>query len=248
MGESSHIEWTHTTWNPVTGCTKVSPGCKHCYAERMALRLQMMGQPKYQSGFAVTLHHDVLDLPLKWKKPRLVFVNSMGDLFHENIPFSFIEEVFEVMMSSDSHTFQVLTKRSKRLAELAPHLPWPDNIWAGVTVESSQYVSRIADLQTVNAKVRFLSVEPLLGPIPELPLEGIDWVIVGGESGPYARPLEASWVREIRDRCVRARVPFFFKQWGGRHRRSRGRVLDGQVWSGMPSHLTPRSPQLTLSV
>lgn len=246
MGDISHIEWTHATWNPVTGCTKVSPGCKYCYAERLAHRLQMMGQPKYRYGFAVTTHPEVLDIPSKWKKSRLVFVNSMGDLFHEKIPFSFIENVFQVMISSKQHTFQVLTKRSERLAELAPDLPWSGNLWMGVTVENADYTFRIGDLQKVPAVVRFLSVEPLLGPIPELPLDGIDWVTVGGESGPLARPMDSTWVRQIRDRCVAAGVPFFFKQWGGPNRRARGRLLDGRLWNDMPSALAPKSGQLAL--
>jgi len=246
MADISHIEWTHATWNPVTGCTKVSPGCKHCYAERMAHRLQLMGQPKYRSGFAVTLHPDVLCLPSKWKKPRLVFVNSMGDLFHDQIPLSFIEQVFEVMAASKQHVFQLLTKRSERLAELAPHLPWPDNLWMGVTVENADYTYRIADLQTVPAKVRFLSVEPLLGPIPRLPLDGIDWVALGGESGPLARPMELAWARQIRDQCQAAEVSFLFKQWGGPSRRARGRLLDGRLWDEMPSNSGLESRQLAL--
>lgn len=246
MGNNSHIEWTHTTWNPLTGCTKVSPGCQHCYAERFAQRLQMMGQLKYRAGFALTLHPEVLNLPLSWKKPRLVFVNSMGDLFHDKVPFSFIENVFQTMEAAKRHTFQVLTKRSERLAELAPHLTWPENLWMGVTVENADYTFRIADLQTVRAKVKFLSVEPLLGPIPHLPLDGIHWVALGGESGPFARPMDPSWALQVRDQCLAAGVSFFFKQWGGRQRRARGRLLDGRLWNEMPSNLAPESRQLSL--
>ncbi|MBI4301850.1 MAG: phage Gp37/Gp68 family protein, partial [Chloroflexi bacterium] len=237
---------TNATWNPVTGCTKVSPGCKHCYAERLAWRLQMMGQVKYRYGFAVTQHHDVLSLPRKWKRSRFVFVNSMSDLFHEEVPFSFIEKVFDVMVTSSNHTFQILTKRSKRLAELAPDLPWPSNVWAGVTVENADYVWRIADLLKVPATVRFLSLEPLLGPIQNLPLEGIHWVAVGGESGPLARPMDPAWVRQIRDQCLRTGVAFFFKQWGGPKRKAQGRILDGRLWNDMPAGLVPEIGQFAL--
>jgi protein gp37 len=235
MGDKSAIEWTDATWNPVTGCTKISPGCKHCYAERLARRLQAMGNARYRNGFAVTLHPDQIDLPLRWREPRRIFVNSMSDLFHETVPEAFIYRVFDVMVRASWHVFQVLTKRAERLAALAPRLPWPDNIWQGVSVESERYASRIAALQTVPARVRFLSVEPLLGPIPSLPLHGIHWVIVGGESGPRHRSLDPVWVREIRDQCVAARVPFFFKQWGGPTAKSGGRVLDGRTWDGQPT-------------
>jgi protein gp37 len=234
MGDKSAIEWTDATWNPVTGCTKVSPGCKHCYAERLARRLQAMGNARYRNGFAVTLHPSQIDLPLRWRGPRRIFVNSMSDLFHEAVPEQFIVNVFDVMARASWHVFQVLTKRAERLAALAPRLPWPDNVWQGVSVENARYTSRIAPLQTVPARVRFLSVEPLLGPIPALPLEGIHWVIVGGESGPRHRPLDPAWVHEIRDQCLRARVPFFFKQWGGPTAKSGGRVLDGRTWDGQP--------------
>jgi protein gp37 len=234
MGDRSAIEWTDATWNPVTGCTKVSPGCKHCYAERLALRLQAMGSPRYGNGFRVTLHPDQLSRPLAWSEPRRIFVNSMSDLFHEAVPEEFIGSVFEVMGRADWHVFQVLTKRADRLANLAPRLPWPRNVWQGVSVESARYVTRVSHLQTVPAAVRFLSVEPLLGPIPDLPLDGIGWVIVGGESGPGHRPVNPAWVRVIRDRCLSARVPFFFKQWGGRTPKSGGRTLDGRTWDQMP--------------
>jgi len=235
VGDKSSIEWTEATWNPVTGCTKVSPGCKHCYAERLAARLQAMGNPRYRNGFAVTLHSDVLTLPLRWMQPRLIFVNSMSDLFHEAIPEEFIRRTFEVMGQADRHIFQILTKRAERLATLAPHLPWPPNIWQGVSVENARYTWRIAYLQAVPSTIRFLSIEPLLGPIPRLPLEKIHWVIVGGESGPRHRPVDSAWVREIRDQCLAADVPFFFKQWGGHTPKAGGRSLDGRIWSQMPT-------------
>lgn len=234
MATQSKIEWTEATWNPVTGCTKISPGCKHCYAERLAKRLQAMGQPNYAHGFEVTLHERMLAAPMGWNKPQMVFVNSMSDLFHEDVPFSFIEKVFKVMKMANQHRYQVLTKRAERLAELAPRLPWADHIWQGVTVESAGYTSRIDHLRTVPAAVRFLSMEPLLGPVPGLNLEGIDWVIVGGESGPGARPMLSEWVLDIRDQCRKAKVPFFFKQWGGTNKKKAGRLLDGRTYSEMP--------------
>jgi len=243
MSERSAIEWTDATWNPVTGCTKISPGCKNCYAERLAHRLMAMGNHRYRSGFAMTLQPDQLELPLRWRKARRVFVNSMSDLFHEAVSDEYIRHVFEVMCRADWHIFQVLTKRSERLVALAPRLPWLPNIWQGVSVESAHYVSRIRNLQRVPAAVRFLSVEPLLGRINSLPLDGIHWVIVGGESGGGRRPMAADWVREIRDQCAAAGVPFFFKQWGGRTPKSGGRMLDGRTWDGMPPpavHQTPR--------
>src|SRR5690348_14838170 len=228
MATNSHIEWTDATWNPVTGCTKISPGCKNCYAERLALRLQDMGNPRYQNGFRVTLHRNALTLPLQWKKPKMIFVNSMSDLFHESVPESYIQEVFAVMAEADWHIFQVLTKRADRLARLAGRLPWPSNVWQGVSVENQQYVNRIPRLKTVPASTRFLSIEPLLGPIVNLPLSGIHWVIVGGESGHRHRPINIEWVRNIRQQCLAASVPFFFKQWGGLTAKSGGRVLDGK--------------------
>jgi protein gp37 len=227
MSDHSGIEWTDATWNPVTGCTKVSPGCKHCYAERLALRLQAMGNPRYRGGFAVTLHPDQLTLPLGWRQPRRIFVNSMSDLFHEVVPEEFIHRVFEVMGRAHWHIFQILTKRSERLVRLAPSLPWAANIWQGVSVESARYTSRIVELRSTPAAVRFLSIEPLLGPISHLPLKGIHWVIVGEESGGGRRPMAPAWVRKIRDQCVAAGVPFLFKQWGGRTPKSGGRLLDG---------------------
>jgi protein gp37 len=234
MAQVTGIEWTDSTWNPVTGCTKISPGCKHCYAERMAIRLAGMNQPRYRNGFEVTLQPDLIRLPLRWRQPRVIFVNSMSDLFHEDIPESFIAEVFQTMLEAHWHTFQILTKRADRLAEIARRLPWPINVWMGVSVESPRYVNRVERLRQVPAAVRFLSVEPLLAPVPLLELAGIDWVIVGGESGPGARPMEADWVREIRDRCVASRVAFFFKQWGGVRKGRTGRLLDGRTWDQMP--------------
>jgi protein gp37 len=234
MGDNSAIEWTDATWNPVTGCTKVSPGCKNCYAERLAVRLRAMGNPRYQNGFSVTLHPNLLTLPLRWRQPKRIFVNSMSDLFHEAVPETFIHRVFEVMVRADWHIFQILTKRSERLAALASHLPWTPNIWQGVSVESTRYTIRIDHLRTVPAAVRFLSVEPLLGPIAKLPLDDVDWVIVGGESGSGRRPMAVAWAREIRDQCIKAGVPFFFKQWGGRTSKAGGRVLDRRTWDEMP--------------
>lgn len=235
MARRSAIEWTESTWNPVTGCSKVSPGCQHCYAERMAKRLRLMGLPQYERGFEVTLHEDALRLPLEWKTPQRIFVNSMSDLFHELVPEEFIARVFAVMEEAGRHQFQVLTKRARRLSELAPRLPWPKNVWMGVSVESAAYVERIDHLRAAGAAVKFLSLEPLLGPLPNLDLAGIDWVIVGGESGPKAREMKREWVVEIRRRCEDAGVPFFFKQWGGVRRKEAGRLLDGRTWDGMPS-------------
>jgi protein gp37 len=234
MATTSRIEWTEMTWNPVTGCDKVSAGCKYCYAEVMARRLLAMGQPRYANGFKVTLQEDLVELPLTWHQPRTVFVNSMSDLFHDEIPESFIQRVFATMVRAERHTFQVLTKRAGRLAELAPRLPWPSNVWMGVSVENRAQVQRIKHLQQVNAAVRFLSVEPLLEAIPEIPLDGIGWCIVGGESGVRARPIDQSWVTDIRDQCARSGVPFFFKQWGGRNKKASGRLLEGREYNEMP--------------
>lgn len=231
----SAIEWTESTWNPVTGCSKVSPGCKHCYAERMAFRLKAMGQAKYVSGFEVATHSDDLETPLRWRTPQMVFVNSMSDLFHEEVPFEFIEKVFSVMCKAHWHTFQVLTKRSDRLLELGSRLNWSPNIWMGVSVEMDLYSSRIEHLRNTNAQVKFLSLEPLLGSIPKLNLAGIDWVIVGGESGPKARPMLADWVIDIRNQCSQAGVPFFFKQWGGVNKKKAGRILEGRTWDQVPA-------------
>ncbi|MBE0536943.1 MAG: phage Gp37/Gp68 family protein [Phycisphaerae bacterium] len=234
MAQKSRIEWTGSTWNPVTGCTKISAGCRNCYAERMARRLQAIGNPNYANGFQVTLHPHILKMPLKWKQPRTIFVNSMSDLFHDEVASSFIAEVFDVMNQASQHTFQILTKRSERLLELSHRLRWAHNIWMGVTVENAECVFRIDDLRRTAAAVKFLSIEPLLGPIPSLDLGGIDWVIVGGESGPGARPIRSEWVTEIRDRCLEAHVPFFFKQWGGINKKKSGRTLEGRTWDQMP--------------
>jgi protein gp37 len=235
MASNSAIEWTESTWNPLTGCTKVSPGCKHCYAERMALRLQTMGQPNYARGFQLAMHENALELPVKWKKPQTIFVNSMSDLFHDEVPLEFIARVFDVMCRADWHRYQLLTKRSGRLLELSPSLPWKPHIWMGVSVESLRYVFRIDHLRKTGAAVRFLSLEPLLGPLPGLNLEGIDWVIVGGESGPGSRPMAPEWAMSIRDQCLQARVPFFFKQWGGTRKKAAGRELEGKTWDEMPA-------------
>lgn len=234
MSGTSSIEWTEATWNPVTGCTKVSPGCKFCYADRMAKRLHAMGQPRYRNGFQVTLQPDVVEAPLEWKKPRLIFVNSMSDLFHVDVPDDFIIRCFKVMEQAEQHTFQVLTKRPERVADLAPRLSWPANVWMGTSVENADYVWRVHELVGVPSHVRFLSIEPLLGPIGSLPLTGIHWVIAGGESGPGARPMRVEWVRRIRDRCIARNVPFFFKQWGGVNKKRNGRQLDGRYWDEMP--------------
>lgn len=235
MSTRSGIEWTGTTWNPVTGCSKVSPGCAHCYAERMALRLQAMGAGKYRRGFDVAVHEDVLDEPLRWRQPRLVFVNSMSDLFHSSVPTPFIEAVFAVMNRASRHTFQILTKRPRRVGRLDARLRWTPNIWLGVSIESERWLGRRKLLVDTHAQTRFLSLEPLLGPLPGLDLAGIDWVIAGGESGPGARPVHAEWIRDIRDACVRSRVPFFFKQWGGVFKKRTGRELDGRTWEQMPA-------------
>ncbi len=238
MASRSSIEWTDATWNPVTGCSKVSAGCKYCYAERLALRLQAMGQARYAGGFSVTLQDDLLDLPRRWRSPRLVFVNSMSDLFHEDVPFPFIKRVFEMMSQCPQHVFQILTKRSRRLREAGAALPWPENVWMGVSVENSRVLSRIDDLVAVPATVRFLSCEPLIGPLDALPLEGIDWVIVGGESGPGARPMQREWALSVLKQCRSRGVPFFFKQWGGVRKKTTGRVLDGRTYDELPRRRT----------
>lgn len=234
MAQPSRIEWTEYSWNPVTGCTKVSSGCVNCYAERMAKRLKAMRVKRYQAGFRVRTHADLLDVPFKWKKPRLVFVNSMSDLFHEEVPAHFIKNVFNTMNKCPQHTFQVLTKRSQRLLQLSGDLRWTNNIWMGVTVEDRLNISRIDDLRQCQAKVNFISCEPLLGPIFHLPLNGVDWVIVGGESGANARPMKTEWATSIRDQCLDAGVHYFFKQWGGWNKKVTGRVLEGRVWNQMP--------------
>jgi protein gp37 len=235
MAGKSKIEWTESTWNPVTGCTKISAGCANCYAERLAKRLKAMGQKNYQNGFEVTLHERMLEYPLKSKTPQTIFVNSMSDLFHEDVPFDYIQKVFSVMHKAHWHRFQVLTKRSERLAELIPLLKWTPNIWMGVTVENSDCMYRIDLLRQTNAHTKFLSIEPLLSSLPGLDLSGIDWVIVGGESGPGARPMQAEWVREIRDCSSEYNVPFFFKQWGGTNKKQAGKILDGRIWAETPN-------------
>lgn len=238
MSERSTIEWTDSTWNPVTGCNKISPGCKHCYAETFAERWRGIPGHPYEQGFDLRLWPDRLELPLAWKRPRTIFVNSMSDLFHEKVPFAFIQRVFQTMERASWHTFQILTKRSERLAEVASDLDWPPNVWMGVSIETAAYQWRADQLRMVPAAVRFLSLEPLLGPLAALELAGIHWVIVGGESGPGARPIDAKWVRDIQKQCRAAGVPFFFKQWGGAQKRRNGRVLDGRTWNGMPADLT----------
>ena len=244
MAEKSTIEWTESTWNPITGCTKISPGCAHCYAERMAKRLKAMGQPNYANGFEVTMHEQALALPLSWKKPQVIFVNSMSDLFHEKVPQEFILRIFDVMKRAHWHQFQILTKRSSRLLELNSILPWAPHIWMGVTVETAEYKYRIQNLQKTGADMKFLSLEPLLGPLGHLPLEDIDWAIVGGESGPGARPMKPEWVTEIRDQCRKEHVSFFFKQWGGVQKKKAGRVLEGQTWDQVPKYKKPQRSYL----
>lgn len=234
MGLASSIEWTEATWNPVTGCDKISAGCRFCYAERMSGRLKAMGQPNYRNGFSLTLHEHMVNLPLSWKKPQTIFVNSMSDLFHKDVPLEFIQRVFDVMREAHWHRFQVLTKRAERLSSLSPSLQWAPNIWMGVSVENMDVVRRIDYLRTTGACIKFLSIEPLLGPLPNLDLSGIDWVIVGGESGPQSRPMDPKWVADIRNQCLFASVPFFFKQWGGINKKKSGRLLDGRTWDEMP--------------
>jgi protein gp37 len=234
MGAKSSIEWTESTWNPVTGCTKISIGCTNCYAERMAWRLKAMGQKNYVDGFKLTIHPHALVFPLKWKKPQTIFVNSMSDLFHKDIPITFIRQMFDIMNQAHWHRFQVLTKRAERLARVVPYLNWPDNVWLGVTVENSSYIKRIDYLRNIPVAVRFLSLEPLLGPLPNIDLSHIDWVIVGGESGPRARSMDKEWVLDIQQQCCKANVPFFFKQWGGVNKKKNGRLLNGRIYSEMP--------------
>ena len=240
--DKSGIEWTESTWNPVTGCTKISPGCKHCYAERMANRLHAMGQPNYERGFKVSLQDRMLELPLTWRKPQTVFVNSMSDLFHREVPDVFIRRVFDVMSRASWHTFQVLTKRAERMEGLGRDLKWLDNVWAGVSVETRKYLGRIDYLRRVPARVRFISFEPLLQRLGEIDFTGIDWVIVGGESGPSARPMDPAWVVEIREQCLAAGVRFFFKQWGGTNKKKAGRLLNGRTWEGVPATVVAPRP------
>jgi protein gp37 len=248
MADGSAIEWTEATWNPVAGCTKVSPGCAHCYAETFAERWRGVPGHPYEHGFDLRLWPHRLEQPLRWRRPRLIFVNSMSDVFHEDIPEPFLRQIFDVMVATPRHTFQVLTKRPERMVELAARLPWAPNIWMGVTIENRRFVHRAALLRLVPAAVRFISAEPLLGPLryeagrhswedlagPQLELDGIDWLIVGGESGPRHRPIHPRWITDLRDACQATRTVFFFKQWGGRTSKSGGRTLDGRVWDGMP--------------
>lgn len=249
MSAQSRIEWTEVTWNPTTGCDRVSPGCDHCYALTMAARLKAMGQPRYQTdgdprtsgpGFGVTLHPDSLDQPRRWRKPRVIFVNSMSDLFHARVPLSFVRDVLATITDTPRHTYQVLTKRARRLARVADQLDWPPNLWMGVSVENADVLDRVADLRRVPAAVRFLSCEPLLGPLDGINLDGIHWVIAGGESGPEHRPIDPRWVRHLRDACVNIETPFFFKQWGGRTPKAGGRVLDGRTWDEYPEEVVGR--------
>jgi len=237
MSVGSPIEWTEATWNPVTGCTKISPGCTHCYAERMARRLKAAGQANYRNGFRLTLQPQMLGRPLGWKKPLRIFVNSMSDLFHRDVPEEYIQRVFDVMRRASWHQFQVLTKRAERLEELSAVVEWPENVWMGVSVETAEYAYRIDHLRATGARVKFLSLEPLLGALPDLNLRGIDWAIVGGESGPGARPMSEEWVRDLREQCLKAGVPFFFKQWGGVFKKRTGRILDGRTWDEYPEPL-----------
>lgn len=241
MSEKSSIEWTDSTWNPVTGCTKVSPGCNHCYAETFAERWRGIPGHPYEQGFDLRIWSKRLDQPLSWKKPRNVFVNSMSDLFHDKIPLPFIKQVFDVMGKASWHTFQVLTKRAERLSNLAQQLPWPKNVWMGVSVESADYLWRINHLNNIPAKIKFLSIEPLIGRIGTIDLKRIDWVIVGGESGPGSRPMDPEWIEEIQDQCLKKNVPFFFKQWGGVQKKKAGRILNGRTWDEMPNSISVAS-------
>lgn len=241
MSKSS-IEWTESTWNPLTGCTKISPGCKFCYAERMAVRLKAMGNSNYRNGFELTLQPHMLEKPLEWKKPQVIFVNSMSDLFHKDVPVEYILRVFDVMKRAHWHRFQVLTKRADFLEKINPLIDWPENVWMGVSVENQDYTYRVDHLRRTSAVMKFLSLEPLIGPLNHLDLAGIDWVIVGGESGPGCRRMEKAWVLAIRDQCLREKVPFFFKQWGGVNKKRAGRELDGRVWDEMPCEGKPMQP------
>jgi protein gp37 len=234
MATQTKIEWTEVTWNPVTGCTKLSRGCVNCYAERLAKRLKAMGMYRYRNGFDLTLHEDLIGEPLKWRKPSMAFVNSMSDLFHEDVPLGFIQSIFETMRNCPHHVFQILTKRSSRLFELSSHIKWPQNVWMGVTVEDQDSVYRLSDLRRVPANIRFVSFEPLLGPIKDVSLDGIHWVIVGGESGPRCRPIRADWVKALLSRCRDNRIAFFFKQWGGTNKNRSGRLLGGKTYDELP--------------
>lgn len=238
MSKISKIEWTDSTWNPITGCSKISPGCKNCYAERLSKRLKAMGVSNYANGFDLTLQPHMLDRPLKMKKSHKIFVNSMSDLFHEDVPLNYIQQVFDIMRRAHWHQFQVLTKRSQRMFDLSKEIDWPRNVWMGISVENSDYVWRIEHLQNTNASVKFLSIEPLIGSIQQLDLQDIDWVIVGGESGPHARPMKKDWVLTIKNICQKNDVPFFFKQWGGTNKKKAGRKLEGRTWNQTPEIIT----------
>jgi protein gp37 len=235
MADNSRIEWTEATWNPVTGCSKVSPGCAHCYAETFAERWRGLPGHPYQQGFDLRLWPERLEVPLRWRRPRTIFVNSMSDLFHEEIPAEYVAEIFDVMQRADWHVFQILTKRPERLEALADDLPWPPNVWMGVSIENRRFVHRADYLRRTPAQTKFISAEPLLGPLEGLDLSGIDWLIAGGESGPRHRPMDVEWARDLRDRCVEENVAFFFKQWGGIRSKSGGRMLDGRVWDELPT-------------
>lgn len=241
MANKSKIEWTESTWNPITGCNKVSAGCDHCYAERMAKRLQAMGVKKYKDGFNVRIHPEVLEAPLSWKKPQMIFVNSMSDLCHDEVPFEFVKQIFDVMARCPQHIFQLLTKRSKKIVRLSKKLDWPDNVWMGVTVENKHYKYRINDLRKIGSKIKFLSLEPLIGPLGELDLSDIDWAVVGGESGPGARPIKEEWVLDIKRQCAEQNTAFFFKQWGGVNKKKTGRLLSGRTWDEMPIEMKQTS-------
>ena len=234
MSGKTKIEWTESSWNPVTGCTQISPGCTHCYAARIAKRLQAMGNPRYQNAFEVTIHEDLIDAPLSWRKPQMIFVNSMSDLFHEKIPTDIIKRIFDTMNRANWHTFQILTKRAERLAELAPELQWGDNIWMGVSVENQDMIYRADLLKETGAHIKFISAEPLLSSLNALNLKGIDWLIVGGESGPGCRTMEKEWVIELRDKCKASNTAFFFKQWGGTNKKKTGSLLDGKLYKEYP--------------
>jgi protein gp37 len=260
MALASKIEWTEATWNPISGCTVLSPGCTHCYAMRMAARLSAMGQEKYRGTTRVSggrakwtgkikLDWSSLDLPRHWKRGRLIFVNSMSDLFHEAVPEEFIHQVFSVMAETPQHTYQVLTKRAERLEHVGGRIGWPANVWMGVSIESQDYWWRVDHLRRVKARIRFLSLEPLLGPLTALDFQGIHWVIAGGESGPLARPVRPEWLRSIRDTCVNQHVAFHFKQWGGANKKATGRILDDRTWDEMPYHSsTPSRREALLTI
>ncbi len=239
---TSKIEWTESTWNPITGCTKISPGCQYCYAEKLSKRLMAMGQPNYRNGFQLTLQPHMLEKPLTWKKPQIILVNSMSDIFHKQVPIEYIHKIFDVIERASWHQFQLLTKRSKRMMELSPRLKWPANLWMGVSIENNDYTFRIDHLTQTQGKIKFLSIEPLLGPLPNLNLTNVDWAIVGGESGPNARPIEKTWVEDILKQCKKANVPFFFKQWGGKNKKKTGRSLNGKTWDELPFYQNEMIP------